>query len=69
VVIAETNVGLWRRTFKGSKMNMEITLAAGRMAGSESLVEAAAAELAIFAGKELELTITGSSGEGDVQFS
>jgi hypothetical protein len=32
------------------------------MAGSKALVEAAAVELAIFAGKELELTITGSSG-------
>jgi Winged helix DNA-binding domain len=62
VVIAETNVGLWRRTVKGSKMIMEITLAAGRIAGSAPLVEAAAAELAIFAGKELQLTITGSSG-------
>ena len=62
VVIAQTNVGLWRRTVKGSKMIMEITLAAGRMAGSKALVEAAAVELAIFAGKELELTITGSSG-------
>ncbi|HEU4909497.1 MAG TPA: winged helix DNA-binding domain-containing protein, partial [Propionibacteriaceae bacterium] len=58
VIIAETNVGLWRRTFQGSKMIMEITLAAGRIASSRSLVEAAAAELAIFAGKELELTIT-----------
>jgi DNA glycosylase AlkZ-like len=62
VVVAETNVGLWRRTVKGSKMIIEIALAAERMAGSRSLVEAAAAELAIFAGKELELTITGSSG-------
>jgi hypothetical protein len=62
VIIAETNVGLWRRTVKGSKMIMEITLAAGRIASSKSLVEAAAAELATFAGKELELTITGSSG-------
>lgn len=62
VVIAETNVGLWRRTVKGSRIFLEITLAAERMADSESLVEAAAAELAIFAGKELELTITGSSG-------
>jgi hypothetical protein len=62
VIIAETNVGLWRRTVKGSKMIMEITLARGRIASAKSLVEAAAAELATFAGKELQLTITGSSG-------
>jgi len=64
VIIAETNVGLWRRTVKGSKMIMEITLAHGRIASAKSLVEAAAAELATFAGKELQLTITGSSGIG-----
>jgi hypothetical protein len=59
VIIAETNVGLWRRTFKGRKMIMDVTLAPGVRAGSESLVEAAAADLATFVGKELELTITG----------
>jgi hypothetical protein len=59
VIISETNVGLWRRTVKGSKMIMEISLAPGCVAQSRSLVEAAAAELATFAGKELQLTITG----------
>jgi hypothetical protein len=59
VIIAKTNVGLWRRTFKGRKMIMEVTLAPAVRARSEPLVEAAAAELATFAGKELELTITG----------
>jgi hypothetical protein len=59
VIISETNVGLWRRTVKGSKMIMEIGLAPGVLAQSGSLVEAAAAELATFAGKELQLTITG----------
>ena len=59
VMIAETNVGLWRPSFKGRKVIMEVTLAAGVGARSEPLVEAAAAELATFVGKELELTITG----------
>jgi len=59
VIIAETNVGLWRRTFKGRKVIMEVTLAEGVRARSEPLVEAVAAELATFVGKELELTITG----------
>jgi hypothetical protein len=40
-------------------MIMEVTLAAGARAGSEPLVEAAAADLATFVGKDLELTITG----------
>jgi len=59
VIIAETKVGLWRRTFKGRKVIMEVTLAEGVRARSEPLVEAVAAELATFVGKELELTITG----------
>jgi hypothetical protein len=59
VIIAETNVGLWRRTFKGSKMIMEVTLAPGVLARSRSLIETAAAGLASFAGKELELMIAG----------
>ena len=59
VIIAEMNVGLWRRSIKGRKMIMEITLAPGVTPGSRPLAEAAAAELASFAGKELELTITG----------
>jgi hypothetical protein len=59
VIIAETNVGLWRRAVKRRKMIMEVAFAAGARAGSEPLVEAAAAELATFVGKELELTITG----------
>jgi hypothetical protein len=59
VIIAETNVGLWRRTVKSRKMIMEVMLAPAVRARSEPLVEAAAADLATFAGKELELTITG----------
>jgi hypothetical protein len=59
VIIAETNVGLWRRTFKGSKMIMQVTLAPGVLARSRSLIETAAAGLASFAGKELELMIAG----------
>jgi hypothetical protein len=38
-------------------MIMEIALAPGVVARSRVLVEAAAADLAAFAGKELELTI------------
>jgi len=57
VIIAETNVGTWRRTVQGQKMIMEIALAPGVVARSRVLVEAAAADLAAFAGKELELTI------------
>jgi hypothetical protein len=59
VIIADTNVGLWRRTFKGSKMILEITLAPGVVARSRSLIKAAAEGLATFGGKELELTISG----------
>jgi DNA glycosylase AlkZ-like len=59
VIIAETNVGLWRRTLKGRKMIMEIAMAPGVLRRSKALVEAAAGELATFADKELELTITG----------
>jgi hypothetical protein len=59
VIIAETNVGTWRRTVQGRKMIMEIALAPGIMARSRGLVEAAASRLATFAGKQLELTITG----------
>ena len=57
VVIAETNVGTWRRTVRGRKMIMEIALAPGVVASSGALVEAAAGKLATFAGKQLELTI------------
>jgi Winged helix DNA-binding domain len=59
VVIAETNVGTWRRTLRGRKMIMEIALAPGVAARSGLPVEAAANELATFVGKELDLTITG----------
>jgi hypothetical protein len=58
VIIAETNVGTWRRTVQGRKMIMEIALAPGVMARSRAQVEAAASKLASFVGKELELTIT-----------
>jgi Winged helix DNA-binding domain len=59
VIIAETNVGIWRRTVKGRRMIMEIALAPEVPQRSRSLAEAAASELATFQGKELELTITG----------
>jgi hypothetical protein len=59
VIIAETNVGLWRRILRGRKMIMEIALAPGVLPRSKAFVEAAAGELAAFVDKELELTITG----------
>lgn len=59
VIIAETNVGIWRRIVKGRKMIMELTLAPGGLQRSRSLAEAAANKLATFMEKELELTITG----------
>jgi Winged helix DNA-binding domain len=59
VIIAETNVGTWRRTVQGRKMIMEVALAPGVMVSSGALVEAAAGKLAAFAGKQLELTVTG----------
>jgi Winged helix DNA-binding domain len=59
VIIAETNVGTWRRTIKGRKMIMEINLAPGVARRSGELVEAGASKLATFLEKELELTIIG----------
>jgi hypothetical protein len=59
VIIAETNVGLWRRLVKGRKMIMEIALAPDVLPRARSLAEAAASKLATFMEKELELTITG----------
>jgi hypothetical protein len=59
VIIAETNVGIWRRTVKGRKMIMEIVLAPEALEPSRPLVEAAASKLVTFQGKDLKLTITG----------
>jgi hypothetical protein len=59
VIIRDTRVGTWRRTFQSQRMIMEIVLAPDVLAESWGLVEAAAADLAAFARKDLELTITG----------
>lgn len=59
VIIAETNVGTWRRRVQGRKMIMEIALAPDVAARSGALLEDAANKLASFAGKQLELTIIG----------
>ncbi len=59
VIIAETNVGIWRRIVKGRKMIMEIVLAPGVLQRFRSVAEAAATKLATFMEMELELTITG----------
>jgi hypothetical protein len=57
VVVAETNVGLWRRVIKGQKVIMDVALSPAMTAKQRAGVEAAAAELAAFLGKRLELTI------------
>jgi hypothetical protein len=62
VIMAEANVGTWRRRVQGRRMIMEIALAPGTTTRSRGLVEAAASRLAIFAGKQLELTITETKG-------
>jgi hypothetical protein len=56
VIIAETNVGTWRRTVQGRKMIMEIALAPSVVARSRAMIETAASKLASFTGKQLELT-------------
>jgi hypothetical protein len=58
VIVNEVNVGTWRRTVRGRKVIIEISLAPGSRAAYEQ-VGAAAADLARFLGKELELTIRG----------
>jgi hypothetical protein len=57
VIIAETNVGLWRRVVQGQKVNIEVILSPTVRARSRAAVETAAAELAAFLGKRLELAI------------
>jgi hypothetical protein len=57
VIIAETNVGLWRRVVQGQKVTIEVILSPTVSARSRAAVETAAAELAAFLGKRLELAI------------
>jgi hypothetical protein len=57
VVVAETNVGLWRRVIKGQKVIIDVVLSPAMTAKQRMEVEAAATELAAFLSKRLELTI------------
>jgi len=61
VVIGDRNAGLWRRTVRGGTVVVEVTLAPGLSASEHGAVRTAAAELAEFLGRRLELTIDGRS--------
>ena len=54
VIVDKIDVGTWRRTVKGQKLIMELTLAPGVDADQRAAVEAEAARLAGFLGKELQ---------------
>jgi hypothetical protein len=58
VIIAETNAGLWRRLVQGQKVLIEVILSPTVTPRSRAAVEAAAAELAAFLGKRLELAMS-----------
>jgi hypothetical protein len=57
VIIAETNVGLWRRVVQGQKVIIDVILSPTMRARSQAAVENAAAELAAFLGRRLQLAI------------
>lgn len=59
VVVGDCNVGLWRRTVQGSTVVVEVALAPGLSPEQHEAVRTAAAELAQFLDRQLELTITG----------
>ena len=56
VIVAEVNVGTWRRTVRGRKVILEVALAEGSRSAYPQ-VATAAAELARFLDKELELSV------------
>jgi hypothetical protein len=56
VVVAEVNVGTWRRTVRGRKVMLEVALAEGSRSAYPE-VAAAASEFARFLNKELELSV------------
>jgi Winged helix DNA-binding domain len=64
VVIGDRNVGLWRRTVRGGRVVVEVAVAPGLSPEQHQAVRTAAAELAGFLDRELELTITGGGGRG-----
>jgi winged helix DNA-binding protein len=57
VVVGDRNAGLWRRTVQGPTVVVEVTLAPGLLSAEHGEVSTAAAELAEFLGRRLELTI------------
>jgi Winged helix DNA-binding domain len=57
VIVAETNVGLWRRVVKGQNLIMDIVLSPIVTKKQRADIEAAAAALASFLDKRLELAI------------
>ena len=59
VVLGDENVGTWRRTVKGRGVRVEVALAPGLTAADHEAVAAAAASLAGFLGRELDLSIAG----------
>ena len=62
VVVGDRNVGLWRRTVRGSTVVVEVRLAPGLSAAQHEAVCTAAAELAEFLDRRLDLTITTGGG-------
>jgi hypothetical protein len=64
VVVGDRNVGLWRRTVQGGRVLVEVAVAPGLSPEQHEAVRAAAADLAEFLDRQLELTITGGGGRG-----
>ncbi len=56
VIVAEVNVGTWRRTVRGRKVILEVALAEGSRSAHPQIATAAA-QLARFLDKELELSL------------
>jgi hypothetical protein len=57
VVVGETNIGTWRRELRGATVLVDVAVASGRPVRELRLVADAAAELAAFLGRSLELRI------------
>jgi winged helix DNA-binding protein len=58
VVLGDENVGTWRRTIKGRTVRVELALAPGLTPTEQEAAAEAAAGLAAFLGKTLDLTFT-----------
>jgi hypothetical protein len=59
VVLDDRNVGTWRRTVKGRAVRVEVSLARGLGPAAHEAVADAAAALAAFLDRRLELSVTG----------